>query len=148
MVAVMAASGLWHVDGGIREATWGRWHQVFWLSNMFILSLTMYVFLFSSLSEKEEVLLYFCCSPFYMQQWSFGGSVRMATWGWQVEDSNMRMAVSSWQQQDGGIIMVSWWWCSIFIDFFQFWTHVIFELSSFTVQYNCHRLLSRCAPFP
>ena len=58
--------------------------------------------------------------------------------GWQVEDSRIRMAVSGWQSQDGSIItVVSWRWCSIFIEsFFQFGTHVIFELSSFRVQYS------------
>ena len=74
----------------------------------------------------------------------------MATWGGQVEDSSMRMAVSGCHHHDGNVrAVVSWWWCSIFTELvFQFWTDVIFELSSFTVQYKRRLLLPRYAPLP
>ena len=88
----MAASGLWSEDGGIRNATSGRWHQVFWLSKMWNFFLLPCMSFFLQHIWKRVSSLYFCCSPFYMQQLSFGGDVRMAIWGWQYGDGRLRTA--------------------------------------------------------
>ncbi len=100
------ALGGQHQDGSIILVASGCWHQDDQCFKMFIFFLLYMSFFFSSLSEKAYVHVIFFYWPFYMQQYRFGGSVRMAAWGGQVEDSSIRMAVSGGGHQGGCLMMV------------------------------------------
>ncbi len=98
----------------------------YWATLMISVEVILFVIMLVPAYLKKSKFFYI----FVAHHFICNNKVLVAVWGRQHEEGRLRMAVLGWQWQDGGIItVVSWWWCSIFIELFlsilnscHFWT--------------------------